>query len=190
MKFVLGSSSKFRRAVFSQVVDRFECISPDIDEKAVRHEDPRALTRMVAHAKADAVVPKVGKDTIIVTADQVVHFEGEVREKPISVEECRAFLRSYANTPVEIINGIVVTNTQTGKRVEGNDVVRVLLKELPEQVIDTLIQEGDVLHCAGGLKAEHPMLAEFLVSMEGTVESLNGVPIDLTKRLIRDVKDS
>jgi len=163
-------------------------VSPEIDEKAIRNDDPKRLTIKIAHAKTDALLSHISEPAILVTIDQVVVVHGAIREKPIDEDECRTFLRSYDDTPVEVVNGTVVTNTATGKRAEGNNVVTLRFRPIPEKVIDQLIAEGDVLHCAGGLKAEHSALKRYLVSMEGTEESLQGVPIDLVKRLMEEVK--
>jgi len=188
LKIILGSSSKFRQRVFAKITPTFESLSPDIDEKTIRDEDPKTLTRMIAHAKADALLPKIHEPAVLVTADQIVVVNGHVREKPRDEEECRAFLHSYNDQPVEVVNGIVATHTQTGMRAEGNDVVRIQFKHIPEAVIEQLILEGDVMHCAGGLRAEHPALQNSIASMDGTVESLRGVPLELTKRLIKQVE--
>jgi septum formation protein len=58
---VLGSSSKWRRAVVEDSLGLAvaRIVSPDIDEKAIRHDDPAELVRLLANAKADAVLPQV-----------------------------------------------------------------------------------------------------------------------------------
>ena len=37
-------------------------MSPDIDEKAIRHRDARTLTLLIANAKADALVEQLNKE--------------------------------------------------------------------------------------------------------------------------------
>eukprot|EP01094_Clydonella_sp_ATCC50884_P007820 TRINITY_DN17062_c0_g1_i1.p2 TRINITY_DN17062_c0_g1~~TRINITY_DN17062_c0_g1_i1.p2 ORF type:complete len:101 (-),score=20.60 TRINITY_DN17062_c0_g1_i1:209-511(-) len=67
---VLGSSSKYRRAILSRALAEcpashpfhgasFSVAVPDIDEKAVRHSDPRVMALMIARAKMDALSEKV-----------------------------------------------------------------------------------------------------------------------------------
>lgn len=187
MKVILGSSSKFRKRIFSQIINEFESMSPDVDEKAVRDSDPKILTVKIATAKGDALVKKIPEPAILVTADQVVVVGGEIREKPSSEEEARNFLRTYADRSVEVVNGIVVTNTKTGKRVEGNDVVSISFKSIPEEVIEELLRNGDIMFCGGALQAESPLLAPYILSRAGTDESLQGVPVDLIRRLMAEV---
>jgi septum formation protein len=58
-QIVLGSSSKWRKEVLQKLGYDFICMSPDIDEKAIRHPDPKEMTLMIAKAKAQALLPKV-----------------------------------------------------------------------------------------------------------------------------------
>jgi len=54
--------------------------------------------------------------TLLVTADQVVSYRGTIREKPTSQEQCREFLKSYADEPAVTVSSLVVTNTATRRQ--------------------------------------------------------------------------
>lgn len=93
-------------------------------------------------------------------------------QKPSSEEECRQYLRSYKSEPVVTVTALVVTNlAANGARVSCVDVAKQHLREIPEDVIDALISKGDVLHCAGGITVEDPLLAAYLGEREGTEDS-------------------
>ena len=80
----------------------FEAMAPDIDEYAIgdRRGDPAALVRLVATAKADALVAALSGELdearVLLTGDQVVTFDGGIREKPRDLAECREFVQSYS----------------------------------------------------------------------------------------------
>ena len=106
MTLILGTSSSFRRSFFKTAFQDFllkdestQFLSPDIDEKAIRHEDPSILCQKIAIAKCDAIVEKYGKilpqNAIVLCFDQVVVCNNEIREKPIDTDELRRFLQSY-----------------------------------------------------------------------------------------------
>lgn len=59
---ILGSSSVWRRQVVESLGYKCQYMSPDIDEKAIRHPDPEVLTRKISEAKAAALLPKVSGD--------------------------------------------------------------------------------------------------------------------------------
>ena len=92
MKLILGSSSQFRRAVMDELGFEYEVMAPEIDEKAIRIDDPDALVLAIAHAKADALVGAVEGEALIITSDQVVVWNGQIREKPQDREEAKRFI--------------------------------------------------------------------------------------------------
>ena len=65
-------------------------------------------------------------------------------------QECKAYLRGYSTQPAETHAALVVFNTSTGKRVSGVDVARQYFEEIPDHIMEKLIQKGDVMHCCGG----------------------------------------
>lgn len=77
-----------------------------------------------------------------------------MREKPIDEEQCRSFLYSYNHHPAEAVVGIVVVNTGTGKRVEGVATAKQYFREINEDTVTSLLQQGDVMYCAGGFVVE------------------------------------
>jgi septum formation protein len=97
----------------SQYSFKYEVLKADIDEKAIRHDSPRDLVLALAHAKADALLQKLadssssssstaagdaalgggggsssgGGGMFLITCDQVVVHDGQMREKPEDVAE-------------------------------------------------------------------------------------------------------
>lgn len=165
----------------------FEVMVSDIDEKAVRSEDLRELPLLIARAKAEALLPKIEESVILITSDQVLIYNEELREKPKDAEEAKKFLRSYGSHPAESVTAVVTINTKTGKRAEGIDIAKAHFKKIPENIIDEFIQKEIALHCAGGFTIKDPLIAPYIDSVEGTYESIEGLPIELTKKLIEKV---
>lgn len=188
MKIILGSSSKFRREVFKELVDEFDCMSPDVDESSICMEDPNELTIAIAHLKADALLDKINESVLLVTADQVVVRNGNILEKPKSEDEARMFIREASGSFQDAVNGVVVTNTKTGKRVSGNHTTVTYFREIPDDAIDRIIEQGDVMHCCGGTKAESPLFEPYVERMDGSAASLSGVPKELIKRLLEEAR--
>jgi len=182
MNVVLGSSSKWRKEVLNSLGFQFSCLSPNIDEKSIRDSDPRKLTLKIARAKAEALLEKIESPSLLITSDQVVICNGELREKPIDEEQCRQFLRSYKDYPAECIAAVVVTNTLTRESFEGVELALVHFLEIPEETINDLIKQGDILNCSGGFVVEH--MNAFLKKLDGEMETVKGLPASLTKKLL------
>ncbi|KAG0451267.1 hypothetical protein HPP92_026520 [Vanilla planifolia] len=129
----------------------------DIDEREIRREKPEDLVVVLAEAKADAIMGKLQiskfreeeEPTLLITADQVVLHGGRIREKPSSPVEAREFIKGYSEDHATTIGSVLVTNLKTGTRRGGWDKAEVYFHKIPDDVIETLVNEGDVLYVAG-----------------------------------------
>jgi septum formation protein len=164
-----------------------EVMSCDIDEKAVRRDEPNELALALAHAKADAIVPNVTGPAILITYDSVAIWGGTVREKPESEAEARQFLADYQVQPVQSASAVVVTDIGIGKRIDGVDNAETHFKAIPPEAVDGLIADGCVFGCAGGFCVQHPLFEPWIEKIVGEKESVAGLPITLTKRLLSEI---
>jgi predicted house-cleaning NTP pyrophosphatase (Maf/HAM1 superfamily) len=79
---------------------------------------------------------------------------------------------------------MVVTHTATGVRRQGIDRATVWFRRIPEEVIAQVIARGEVFAHAGGFSIADPLLEAYIERMDGTAESVIGLPTALTRRLI------
>ncbi|XP_074282497.1 uncharacterized protein LOC141607016 isoform X1 [Silene latifolia] len=160
------------------------------DKQVNDHEPTLLLSADTAEAtKSELIIGDHSTDaapSILITGDQVVVYEGMVREKPSSEEEARQFMKDYSGKKASTVSSVLVTNLQTGFRKGEWDKVEILFDVIPEEVIDNLIKEGDVLHVAGGLIIEHPLILPLVKEVVGTTDSVMGLPKAVTKRLIEE----
>ncbi|XP_020548662.1 maf-like protein DDB_G0281937 isoform X3 [Sesamum indicum] len=195
-KIILGSSSVARKKILADMGFEFTTMSADIDEKAIRKEKPEDLVTALAEAKANAIVGKLknvenqekdAKPTLVIAADTVVVYEGMIREKPSSEEEAREFIKGYSGSHAATLSSVLVTNLSTGLRKGDWDKVEIHFHDIPEQIIDNLIKEGNVLNVAGGLIIEHPLVLPYVKEVVGGTDSVMGLPKELTRRLMKEV---
>mmetsp|Transcript_36397 Transcript_36397/g.107449 ORF Transcript_36397/g.107449 Transcript_36397/m.107449 type:complete len:222 (-) Transcript_36397:620-1285(-) len=166
----------------------------DIDEKAIRHDDPHKLVLALARAKCDAILARMdaseratagdGRGPFLLTCDQVVVYQGRILEKPEDQEECRSFIRGYANAPASTVGSVLCCDMETGHRFEAVDVSHIHFTPIPEGVVDKLLQEGDCMWCAGGLMVEHPLVVPHVVRIEGTQDGVMGLSKALVAKLL------
>ncbi|KAK6939468.1 Nucleoside triphosphate pyrophosphatase Maf-like protein [Dillenia turbinata] len=234
----------------------FTIMTADIDEKAIRKEQPEVLVMALAEAKADAIISKLhnldkegegveatlliaadtaeaiipriqlgdtkegAKAALLITCDQVdpissisvaflsmandamllvsldmgglvvmvavVVYEGMIREKPSNKEEARKFIKDYSCRHAATVSSVLVTNLKTGLRKGHWDKVEIYFREIPDEIVDKVIEEGTVLHVAGGLISEHPLVLPCVKEVVGATDSLMGLPKALTERLIKE----
>jgi septum formation protein len=188
MRLILGSSSKYRKAVLERAGMEFETMAPDIDEKAVRSEDFYELPLLVARAKMEALKPKLSKPGIVIAADQVAICEGELREKPTSKEEAVRFLSTYSKgAPAETVSALVVHNLETGRTADGIDIAKTFFHPIPDEAVYAYIDSGEAYHNAGSFSQDDPNLSAYVKNIEGAPDSVCGMPLDLLHRLIKQV---
>lgn len=155
LPLILGSSSSSRRAVLTAIGLNFSIISPDIDEKAVRASTPELLTKAVANAKMDALIPKCVESypngCYVIASDQVVvgpENEAQAREKPETEEQARAFIQSYSGASCSTVSHIVVallTPSSDGSHVirkEGADRSTVFFKDFSDEDVEAILKPG------------------------------------------------
>ncbi len=190
-KIILGSASANRRKVFEQMGYSFEVMSADIDEKAIRSPNMRKLPLLIARAKADALLSRIAEPAILLTADQITLWNGEMREKPKDTEEAYRFLRTMSESglPSYSLNGIVVRDTVTGRQEEGSDASYLIFRKIPDSIITRLVQGGEVFDWAGGYNPDHPLLSPYIERVVGEEGSILGLPVSLTRRLISAVQE-
>ncbi|KEH40148.1 putative inosine triphosphate pyrophosphatase [Medicago truncatula] len=194
-RIILGSSSVARRKILSQMGYQFTLMTADIDEKSIRKDTPEELVMALAEAKAEAILQRLPVDdylkdaepTLLITSDQVVVYEGVIREKPSSKQEARQFLKDYSGKQAATVGSVLVTNLKTGLRKGDSDRVEIHFNEIPDEVIEKLVDEGTTLYVAGGLIIEHPLIFPYVKEVVGTTDSVMGLPKDLTEKLLKAV---
>ena len=159
-----------------------------------------------------AISPLVSTHDILITADQVVTHDGKILEKPIDREEAISFLRSYSSKHCATVGSIVLTDLRNGRRVQvikncltcylicrtnyffnchnphqAVDTSTIYFKSIPEEVINSLIEQGDVFYCAGALMVENPILVPYVDRIEGSIDSVMGMSKSLLEKLMNDI---
>ena len=171
---------------------RYEVCTADIDEKAIRHDSPWQLVQALANAKAAAITEKIrrtqpewlSESSILITCDQVVVHEDQIREKPHSREEAEEFIAGYARSPASTVGSVLCTNLGTGERHEAIEICTIHMKPLPKDAVEVLLDQGDIMHCAGGLMVEHPLVTPYITEMEGTQDAVMGLGKQTVMELI------
>lgn len=90
--------------------------------------------------------------------------------------QARNFIQSYSRSYSRTVGSLLVTNLSSGKSFEAVDTARINFSEIPDSVIDAVISEGLVFRCAGGLMIENPLVEPLITSIEGTTDSVMGLP--------------
>ncbi|CAL1173932.1 unnamed protein product [Cladocopium goreaui] len=191
---LLGSGSAVRRQILEAAGVSFEVRKPDIDEKALgdRGREPEKLVRLLAEAKADALLSALERrdtDRLILTADQVVTCKGNIREKPKDLEEARTFVSSYAGSSCCTVGALCLHDPATELRVVGTQTATIHFKaELGNEDVLRELMGEDLLNCAGSLMVEHPIMSQYVERIEGGQDNVMGLSTSLLKDLFSSLE--
>lgn len=187
MKIILGSQSHGRKKILEKLGYEPIIMPADIDEKKIRFDNPVRLTLELARAKAERLLTQIRESVLLITADQVVVCNGKILEKPVNEKEAKSFLKNYAVYPAETVTSVFCANTATGAKEEGTDIAKIWFRPIPENIIDLYIKTRDPFLHSGGFDHEHPMLSPYVERIDGEPESITGMPLSLTKKLIETI---
>ena len=190
---ILGSSSKWRRKVFTKAGCRIaDAMDPNIDEKAIRDTNCEKLVLAISNAKADAILARMDPtrhtpEMYLICTDQVALCDGVIREKPETEFEAREFIKSYSeeSKPVVTCSGVVVVHVSAGKRTEGTFYNTIRFNPIPTEIVDQIVH-GDVVYtCCGGFSVDDPVMGAWVHSIEGGVDGVMGMPLGLLEGLFK-----
>lgn len=188
MKIVLGSLSEGRREIFSKYFKDFTIVKSEIDENETVKElgtyktNPIFVSMYLSYKKAEDIVNKLEKaeSFLLFTFDTIVVHQGEIKFKPSNKEEARSWLLSYKNDFQEIITGYTIFSSEKNIFVVGHDRCIVYFKDISNEEINKYVDSNPVEKWSGGIAIE--IARDFFNIVEGTVESIIGVPINKLKK--------
>ncbi|XP_059293205.1 uncharacterized protein LOC132046561 isoform X2 [Lycium ferocissimum] len=197
-KIILGSSSMARRKILVDMGYEFTLMTADIDEKSIRKDNAEELVVALAEAKADAIMSRLKTTdhlkenthpTLLITADTNGSFWLYLTY--IYWYRGGGIPRNYQRKAIKLFwwsshgCGICCCD-QPDKGDKKRSLGKVYFHDIPDEVIDSLIEEGIILNVAGGLMLEHPLTLPFVDTVIGTADSVMGLPRSLTEKLIQE----
>ncbi|MXY96665.1 MAG: septum formation inhibitor Maf, partial [Gemmatimonadetes bacterium] len=120
-QIILASSSPRRSSLLRQIGITFETVPPDVDESRYTFGgDPAGTAERLALAKAKSVAGRVdARGRLLLGADTVVLFEGEVIGKPKDVDDAFAMLQKLAGRSHRVLTGFALLDPQADRAVTG-----------------------------------------------------------------------
>lgn len=182
MKMILASQSPRRRELLERMgLSGFQCVSPDIDERAFDGLPPEALVRRLSAEKAAAVAGRVDPDSLILAADTVVALDGAVLGKPDDALEAFTMLTTLSGVRHQVYTGVTVRRGD--EQVTEHEVTDVTFRELGEQEIERYIKTGEPMDKAGayGIQGYGALLIE---GIHGDYYNVMGLPVCRLGRIL------
>jgi septum formation protein len=129
----------------------YETRPSEIDEKAIRDDDPAELTRKLAEAKAMKVASEY-PDAVVVSGDAVAAQGKQIFEKPRSLEEAAQFLRQLSGSTFQFVTALAVIHSKTRKLLSTVETSDITFRQLVEREFQAYISKYAVLTYAGAFE--------------------------------------
>lgn len=183
---VLASASPRRVDLLSQIVDEFTVDPAHIDEDALTVEDPFLTAKSLAREKAFAVFER-HPDSIVIGGDTVVAIETpegwKQFGKPKDAAHAVEILTELQGRTHVVITGIAIRHPKG--LIVFADENKVTFSPLSQEDIEAYVATGDPLDKAGAYGIQG-MAGGFLHRLEGSIESVMGLPVEALSQALKD----
>lgn len=180
-KIILASKSGDRAKNFERLNLNFEVIISDFNEVEFNRKNLSPIELVIEFAKNKAInvkekVENKGIDGIIIAADTIVEFEGEIIGKAYDENHAFEILKKLKNHTHNLISAIAVTRTFKKKIVTDYDCTAVSFIDLSDKEIKSYIKTGEWKGRAGAYSIQDK--ASLIIDkIEGSPSNVIGIPM-------------
>lgn len=131
MNIVLGSASPRRSDLLRQLGFDFRILKADCSEDFDPTETPENIVIQIAQQKADALIPELSSDEVLICADTIVYLKGEVIGKPSDAADAILLLHKLSGNMHDVYTGVILQSKESHRRftVKTSVYFRTLLPE-------------------------------------------------------------
>ncbi len=179
-QIVLASSSPRRSLLLRQIGMAFEVVPPDVDESRFSFDDdPAGTAERLALEKARSVADRPDvrdRDCLVLGADTVVLFAGEVLGKPLDADDAFRMLSRLTGQTHRVLTGFALIEPETGRSVTAHEWTTVSMRACTGEEIRTYVDTGEPMDKAGSYGA-HARGAGLITRIEGCFYNVIGLPL-------------
>ena len=183
-RIVLASNSPRRKELLAGLGIDFEVRSmKGIDEswpEELRDED---IPRHISRKKAEAYLPTLADDELLITADTIVYLDGVVMGKPKDADDAKVMLRMLAGRTHEVITGVTLATRE--KQTTFAVTSLVTFADLTDEEIDYYIMHYRPFDKAGAYGIQEWIGYVGVTCLEGSYFNVMGLPV---QRLYTELK--
>jgi septum formation protein len=165
----------------------FRVVPPEIDESAFEGIETRKYAEQLALAKAKNVGERF-PESLVIGADTVVDFQGEIIGKAVSEKEAEAITRKLFSAPHKVITGVAIVRVADGVEIVESETTTVYPKKLTDKQIAEHIKSKSWRGKAGAYAIQEGGDA-FIEKIEGSLTNVMGLPMELLGRMMKRFVD-
>ena len=173
MELILASNSPRRKEILKKAGFEFSVIPSNEEENADINLPPDKYTESLALIKANSVF-KNHLNAVVLGADTIVYYNGEILGKANSLNEAKLTLKKLSGKTHKVTTGYAVISKD--KTVSGSVTTNVTFNELSNEVIDSYVDSNLWIGKAGayGIQDGFPLVK----TINGSYDNVVGLPIE------------
>ncbi|MBQ5730404.1 MAG: septum formation protein Maf [Bacteroidaceae bacterium] len=183
-KIILASASPRRRELLAGLdLDFLVKSLPDVDESFPETLAGGEIPLYISKKKADAYLPSMADDELVITADTIVWLDGKALGKPVDEADARRMLHNMSGKTHAVFTGVTITtkNEQRSFVAQSN----VSFAVLNDDEVDYYIQKYKPMDKAGAYGAQEWIGYIGMENIEGSYFNVMGLPV---QRLYSELK--
>lgn len=178
MKIILASESPRRKDLLQQIGMEFSVLSCG-GEAPVETKIPKEVVEAHALQKAQAVAENIVEEAVIIGADTVVAFQGEILEKPKNEQEAKEMLGKLQNNTHEVYTGVVLLQRKSDgiwEKTVFSECTKVVFYPMTDAEIQEYVASGEPMDKAGSYGIQG-LGAKYVKEILGDYNNVVGLPV-------------
>lgn len=185
---ILASNSPRRKELLTQMGITF-LVRPAHGEETITSTNPETVVKELSEQKAAEVANGVA-DGIVIGADTVVAYQGEIMGKPKDEQDAFRMLKLLQGNTHQVFTGVTIIQKSAGKetnRIVFAEKTEVVFFETEDEALKMYIQTGDCMDKAGSYGIQ--TAGGFLVKeIHGDYNNVVGLPAAKVKRILDNLQ--
>ncbi len=186
MQIILGSASPYRGMLLARLGLPFIQRSANVDEPPASGEQPAALAKRLAAAKAGAVGAGL-RGAIVIGSDQTAECSGTLLGKAGHFDAAREQLRYLSGRSAAFYTAVTLLDTDSGRLLHDLAITEVCFRPLTDVEIAAYLHRETPYDCTGSFKAEGLGIALFDAIRSDDPTALIGLPLIRVRRLLQEL---
>lgn len=182
VEIILASASPHRASLLAGRGYAFRVVVPYVDESFRPGASPPAEAERLARAKAEEVAARVGP-AVVIAADTIVALEDEILGKPRDRAHAAKMLRRLSGTCHQVITGLCVLDTRTGRRISESVSTGIVMRQMTEEEIRKYVASGEADDKSGAYAIQETA-DRYVLRVDGSFTNVVGLPMERLEQIL------
>jgi len=183
-RIILASASPRRVELLEKIGLKFEAEPSNYEEDMHSELEPHEFARKISLEKAEAVASK-HESAIVIAADTIIVFGGQILGKPHTENEARKMLETINGKSHSVITGFSIIDTGKNKTLSKSVETKIHVRKLTLAEIDAYVKSKEPLDKAGAY-AIQGLGAVIVEKIEGDYFNVVGLPLSALTEALKE----